>query len=140
MFSAWQPCSRSKLGYLLSYMSRIIVFIEIYILKEIVMDIYAVIETGGKQYLVKDNDTLSVEKIEGEAGTKVELSVLAVSDGKELKVGTPVVEGSTVTTSIVEQTKGVKVINFKKKRRKGYSRKVGHRQKLTVLKVESISA
>ncbi|MDA3798593.1 MAG: 50S ribosomal protein L21 [Kiritimatiellae bacterium] len=101
---------------------------------------YAVIETGGKQYLVKDNDTLSVEKIEGEAGTKVELSVLAVSDGKELKVGTPVVEGSTVTTSIVEQTKGVKVINFKKKRRKGYSRKVGHRQKLTVLKVESISA
>ncbi len=104
------------------------------------MDIYAVIETGGKQYLVKDNDTLSVEKIEGEAGTKVELSVLAVSDGKELKVGTPVVEGSTVTTSIVEQTKGVKVINFKKKRRKGYSRKVGHRQKLTVLKVESISA
>ena len=104
------------------------------------MDIYAVIETGGKQYLVKENDTLSVEKIEGEAGTKLELSVLAISDGKELRVGTPVVEGSTVTTSIVEQTKGVKVINFKKKRRKGYSRKVGHRQKLTVLKVENISA
>lgn len=104
------------------------------------MDIYAVIETGGKQYLVKENDTLSVEKIEGEAGTKVELSVLAISDGKELRVGTPVVAGSTVTTSIVEQTKGVKVINFKKKRRKGYSRKVGHRQKLTVLKIESISA
>lgn len=104
------------------------------------MDIYAVVETGGKQYLVKENDTLSVEKLEGEAGTKIELDVLAVSDGKELKVGTPVVEGSKVVTSIVDQTKGKKVVNFKKKRRKGYSRKVGHRQKLTVLKVESISA
>jgi len=104
------------------------------------MDIYAVVETGGKQYLVKENDTLSVEKLEGESGTQIELTVLAFSDGKELKVGTPVSEGGKVVTSIVEQTKGQKVVNFKKKKRKGYSRKVGHRQKLTVLKVESISA
>jgi len=104
------------------------------------MDIYAVVETGGKQYLVKENDTLSVEKLEGESGTQIELKVLAFSDGKELKVGTPVLEGGKVVTSIVEQTKGEKVVNFKKKKRKGYSRKVGHRQKLTVLKVESISA
>jgi len=104
------------------------------------MDIYAVVETGGKQYLVKENDTLSVEKLEGESGTQIELKVLAFSDGKELKVGTPVLEGGKVVTSIVEQTKGQKVVNFKKKKRKGYSRKIGHRQKLTVLKVESISA
>jgi large subunit ribosomal protein L21 len=104
------------------------------------MDIYAVVETGGKQYLVKENDTLSVEKLEGESGTQIELKVLAFSDGKELKVGTPVLEGGKVVTSIVEQTKGKKLVSFKKKKRKGYSKKIGHRQKLTVLKVESISA
>ncbi len=64
--------------------------------------------------------------------------VLAVSDGKELTVGTPILESAKVTSKVIDQIRGEKVINFKKKRRKGYSRKVGHRQSLTVLEVESI--
>ncbi len=103
------------------------------------MEAYAVVETGGKQYRVSTGDTLSVEKLDAEAGDKIELSsVLAVSDGKKLTIGTPTVEDAKVTSTVVEQTRGTKVISFKKKRRKGYSRKKGHRQSLTVLKVESI--
>jgi large subunit ribosomal protein L21 len=103
------------------------------------MEAYAVVETGGKQYRVTAGDTLRVEKLEGAAGDKLELtSILAVSDGNELKIGTPTVSGASVTASIVDQVRGPKLVSFKKKRRKGYSRKVGHRQDLTVLKVESI--
>ena len=103
------------------------------------MEAYAVVETGGKQYRVKAGDTLQVEKLEGTSGDKLELTdVLAVSDGNELKIGTPAVEGASVTATVVDQIRGPKVINFKKKRRKGYSRKVGHRQELTVLKVDNI--
>lgn len=103
------------------------------------MEAYAVVGTGGKQYRVKAGDTLKVELLEGEAGATVTLDqVLALSDGKDLKIGTPVVKGAKVSATIVEQTKGPKVVAFKKKRRKGYSRKVGHRQPLTVLRVSSI--
>jgi large subunit ribosomal protein L21 len=103
------------------------------------MEAYAVVETGGKQYRVNAGDTLQVEKLEGTSGDKLELTdVLAVSDGNELRIGTPAVEGASVTTTVVDQIRGPKVINFKKKRRKGYSRKVGHRQELTVLKVDNI--
>ncbi len=103
------------------------------------MEAYAVVETGGKQYRVKPEDTLSVERLKVEAGESLDLErVLAVSDGESLKVGTPVVEGAKVTAKVVEHTRGQKVVNFKKKRRKGYSRKVGHRQELTVLKIEAI--
>lgn len=103
------------------------------------MEAYAVVETGGKQYRVKAGDTLKVELLEGEAGSTVTLdSVLALSDGKDLKVGAPLVKGAKVVASIVERTKGPKVVAFKKKRRKGYNRKVGHRQPLTVLRVDSI--
>jgi large subunit ribosomal protein L21 len=103
------------------------------------MEAYAVVETGGKQYRVNAGDTLQVEKLEGTSGDKLELTdVLAVSDGNELKIGTPAVEGASVTATVVDQIRGPKVINFKKKRRKGYSRKVGHRQELTVLKVDNI--
>jgi large subunit ribosomal protein L21 len=103
------------------------------------MEAYAVVETGGKQYRVKAGDTLSVELLEGEVGGKVDLTVLAVSDGKTLTVGKPVVKGAKVSASIVEFTKAPKVVAFKKKRRKGYKRKVGHRQPLTVLRVEKIA-
>ena len=103
------------------------------------MEAYAVVETGGKQYRVSTGDTLSVEKLEAEAGEKVELtSVLAVSDGEKLTIGTPTIADAKVVSTVIEQTRGPKVVSFKKKRRKGYSRKVGHRQSLTVLKVESI--
>jgi len=103
------------------------------------MEAYAVIETGGKQYRVKEDDQLRVEKIDAEAGATLDLdTVLAVSDGQTLSVGTPTVEGAAVTSTIVEHIRGNKVVSFKKKRRKGYSRKVGHRQALTVLKVDKI--
>ncbi|MEI6788608.1 MAG: 50S ribosomal protein L21 [bacterium] len=103
------------------------------------MEAYAVIGTGGKQYRVQAGDTLKVEILEGEAGSAVTLeSVLALSNGTDLKVGTPFVKGAKVVAEIVERTKGPKVVAYKKKRRKGYSRKVGHRQPLTVLRVTSI--
>jgi large subunit ribosomal protein L21 len=103
------------------------------------MEAYAVIGTGGKQYRVKAGDTLKVEILEGEAGGTVTLeSVLALSNGTDLKVGTPFVKGAKVVAEIVERTKGPKVVAYKKKRRKGYSRKVGHRQPLTVLRVTNI--
>ena len=103
------------------------------------MDAYAVVETGGKQYRVKAGDTLKVELLKGDAGSTLVLeNVLAVSDGKELKIGTPYVKGAKVSAKIVEHAKGPKVVAFKKKRRKGYKRKVGHRQPLTVLSVAKI--
>ena len=103
------------------------------------MDNYAVIETGGKQYRIKQGDVLDVETLEGEVGKKVAISrVLAVSDGKALKVGQPEIAGGSVTASVVAQFRGRKVIAFKKKRRKGYHKKIGHRQDLTKIKVEEI--
>ncbi len=102
------------------------------------MEAYAVVETGGKQYRVQAEDTLRVERLKTEVGETVELPVLAVSDGEKLEIGTPDIAGTKVTASIVEHIRGDKVISFKKKRRKGYSRKVGHRQELTVLKVAAI--
>lgn len=105
------------------------------------MDAYAVIETGGKQYRVKQGDLLDVEKLAGEPGSKVTLDrVLALNAGSALVLGKPVVAGAAVVAEIVAQHRGEKVINFKKKRRKGYHRKIGHRQSLTRLKVASISA
>jgi large subunit ribosomal protein L21 len=103
------------------------------------MQPYAAVFTGGKQYLVKAGDALTVEKIEGEAGATVELNkVLAVSDGKTLRLGTPLLAQAKVTATIVQQMRGPKLVSFKKKRRKGFSKKIGHRQDLTVLKIVSI--
>lgn len=103
------------------------------------MEAYAVVETGGKQYRVKAGDTLKVELLKGEAGGTISLdSVLALSNGNDLRVGTPLIKDAKVTARIVEHIKAPKVVAFKKKRRKGYRRKVGHRQPLTVLRVDSI--
>ncbi|MCK5528221.1 MAG: 50S ribosomal protein L21 [Kiritimatiellae bacterium] len=103
------------------------------------MESYAVIETGGKQYRVTESDTLRVEKLEGDAGDSIVINkVLAVSDGKAITVGTPEISGAKVSAKIVEQIKAAKVVNFKKKRRKGYSRKVGHRQQLSIIKIDKI--
>ena len=106
------------------------------------MEAYAVIETGGKQYRVCEGDVFDVELLnDAETGANIEFEVLAVSDGKELKVGTPRVEGAKVVASVVdEHLRGKKIYSFKKKRRKGYRRKIGHRQELTRIKVETISA
>jgi large subunit ribosomal protein L21 len=104
------------------------------------MDGYAVIETGGKQYMVRAGDTLDVEKLAGDEGAKITLSsVLALSSGAELQVGQPAVAGAAVQATVVKQFRGEKVIAFRKKRRKGYKRKQGHRQSLTRIKIESIA-
>jgi large subunit ribosomal protein L21 len=109
-------------------------------MKDYTMDAYAVLETGGKQYRVATGDTVEIELLDAEAGQDVALDkVLALSDGKELKIGMPYVEGAKVVVTVVGHKRGKKVINFKKKRRKGYARKVGHRQELTVATVKSIA-
>jgi len=102
---------------------------------------YAIIRTGGKQYQVAAGDTLRVEKLQGEVGDTVELSdVLLVADGEDIKIGQPVVDGAKVVAKIAEQGKAKKVLVFKKKKRKGYKVKRGHRQQFTALKIEEISA
>ena len=104
------------------------------------MDKYAVLETGGKQTLVKVGQRIEIEKIAVEAGKDAELTtVLAVSDGESLKVGAPYVEGAKVVLAVDGVVKGKKVINFKAKRRKGSRRLVGHRQQLTVATVKEIA-
>ena len=103
------------------------------------MEAYAVVQTGGKQYLAQAKTILKVEKLAAQPGEKIELKpVLALSDGTSLKVGKPDIEGAAVTATVVEHIRGKKIISYKKKRRKGYERKKGHRQSLTVLKVEAI--
>jgi large subunit ribosomal protein L21 len=103
------------------------------------MEPYAVVETGGKQYRVSKDDVLRVEKIEAEPGAECALEpVLALSDGSTLSIGAPTLEGARVTAQVVEHVRGPKLINFKKKRRKGFSRKMGHRQDVTILRVAAI--
>jgi large subunit ribosomal protein L21 len=93
---------------------------------------FAVVRTGGKQYRVATDDKIIVEKIDGEAGASVQLETLMFGDAGTIKTG------GKVTAEIVAQTKGDKVIIFKKKRRHNYRRKNGHRQQLTVLKITSV--
>ncbi|MGW8205754.1 MAG: 50S ribosomal protein L21 [Hyphomicrobiaceae bacterium] len=100
---------------------------------------YAVIKTGGKQYRVAKDDIITIEKLEGESGASVEFGeVLMVGEGASVKVGAPTVSGAKVTGELVEQTRGRKVIAFKKRRRKNSRRKHGHRQDLTKVRITSI--
>ena len=102
---------------------------------------YAVIQTGGKQYRVEPGKTIVVEKLEGDAGAKVAFDqVLLVSsgDGGNVTVGKPFVSGAKVTGEIVEQTRGDKLVVFKFRLRKNYVRKNGHRQDLTRVKIAAI--
>ena len=102
---------------------------------------YAVIKTGGKQYRVTEGDTLKVEKLPGTVGESLEFpEVLAIGEGIGVKVGTPTVEGARVVAEIVEQGKDKKVIVFKKKRRKGYRKRQGHRQSFTGIRIKEIKA
>ncbi|VAW35042.1 LSU ribosomal protein L21p [hydrothermal vent metagenome] len=99
----------------------------------------AVIKTGGKQYPVSEGDLFQVEKLDGQTGSTVELKeVLSVGSGESIRVGAPFVEGVVVLCEVVEHAKDKKVIVFKKKRRKGYALKRGHRQNYTSLRVTSI--
>ncbi len=100
---------------------------------------YAVIETGGKQYRVQEGDVITIEKLNVEAGETVVFDkVLLMNDGKELKVGAPYLN-EAVTGSVVENGKGKKVIIFKYKAKKDYRKKQGHRQPYTMVKIESLT-
>jgi large subunit ribosomal protein L21 len=101
---------------------------------------YAVIKTGGKQHRVSEGDVLKIEKLEGQKGdTIVFEEVLLVSKEDQTRVGTPIVEGAKVVGEIVNQGKGPKIIIFKKKRRKGFLKKTGHRQPLTEVRIGNIA-
>jgi large subunit ribosomal protein L21 len=101
---------------------------------------YAVIKTGGKQHKVSQGDEISIEKIDGSKGETVVFDeVLMVSSGEDVKVGTPFLTGARVEGEIIDQTKAGKINVFKMKRRKGFKKKTGHRQKLTRMKIKEIS-
>ncbi len=100
---------------------------------------FAIIKTGGKQYRVAPGDQIVVERIAGDVGSEISLSeVLAIGGNDAPVIGTPTVPDAAVSARIVQQPRGSKVIVFKKKRRKNYRRKRGHRQELTVLKIQAI--
>jgi len=102
---------------------------------------YAVVKTGGKQYRVAKDDKILVERLEGEAGASIQLeNVMMVVDGEKVTVGTPQIAGASVAAEVVEQTRGPKIIIFRRKRRKNHRRTQGHRQDLTLLKITGISA
>ncbi len=101
---------------------------------------YAVIKTGGKQHRVSVGDMVAIEKIDGAKGdTVVFESVLMVAAEGQIRIGTPVVSGATVTGEIVAQTKEPKIADFHMKRRKGHRKKTGHRQLLTEVAIKDIS-
>ena len=101
---------------------------------------YAIIETGGKQYKVSEGDVVFVEKLDVEAGAAVTISkVLVVANGDDIKVGTPYVEGATVEASAVKNGKDKKIIVYKYKAKKGYHKKQGHRQPYTKLEITKIN-
>lgn len=101
---------------------------------------YAIIKTGGKQYRVSEGDRLQVEKLDGDAGATVTLAdVLLVGGNGSARIGTPFIEGAQVEAEITRHFKGKKIIVFKKKRRKGYHKKQGHRQLYTELKITRIT-
>ena len=100
---------------------------------------FAVIQTGGKQYKVAKDDIIIVEKLDAETGKKVSFDdVLMHGAGGDVKVGEPLVKGASVTGEVIEQRKGSKVLVFKKKRRQNYRRKQGHRQFETVVRITGI--
>jgi large subunit ribosomal protein L21 len=102
---------------------------------------YAVLETGSKQYRVTAGDTLEIERLETEAGKPVTFDrVLLVSNEGKITVGAPTVTGATVTADVVSHKRGEKKLTFKMKRRKGYHKTIGHRQELTVVKITGITA
>src|SRR5512141_1721080 len=102
---------------------------------------YAVLETGSKQYRVSAGDTLEVERLATEAGQPVTFDrVLLISNDGKLTVGSPTIASATIVAAVVGHIRGEKKIAFKMKRRKGYHKTIGHRQELTVVKIKEIKA
>ena len=100
---------------------------------------YAVMETGGKQYKVQQGDVVFIEKLDAEAGSTVTFDKVLVLGGDNLKVGAPYVDGATVSASVVKQGKSKKVIVYKYKPKKGYHKKQGHRQPYTKVEITAIN-
>ncbi|MDY2723159.1 MAG: 50S ribosomal protein L21 [Coriobacteriales bacterium] len=100
---------------------------------------YAIVKTGGKQYTVKPGDVLDVEKIEGEAGDRVDLQVLLLNDGNKVVADAAEAAKVKVTAEIIDQHKGKKQLVFKFKKRKGYKRTKGHRQQLTKIAIVDVN-
>ena len=101
---------------------------------------YAIIRTGGRQFRVAEGDTIDVDLLDVETGKTATFGdVLMFADGKDVTHGSPLISGAKVTAEVLEQRKDKKVIAFKYKRRKGYHRTVGHRRKLTRVKIKSIN-
>jgi large subunit ribosomal protein L21 len=98
---------------------------------------HAVIRTGGKQFLIEEGQTIRVPSVKAEAGQSIELDAL-VTVGADTLVGAPAVDGVKVSATVVDHGRGQKIIVFKKKRRKQYKRKHGHRQDYTTIKIDSI--
>jgi len=102
---------------------------------------YAVLETGSKQYRVAAGDTVEIERLPTEAGQPVTFDrVLLVNRDGKVSVGAPTVSGASVVADVVEHKRGEKKLTFKMKRRKGYHKTIGHRQELTVVKIKEIKA
>ena len=101
---------------------------------------YAVIKTGGKQYRVAEGDTLRVEKLPGEVGSRITFDEVLMVGGDEVAVGKPTVDGARVEAKILAQDRAKKVVVFKYRRRKGYRRKYGHRQPYTEIQITGVSA
>ncbi len=100
---------------------------------------YAIIETGGKQYKVQKNDILAVEKLSAKGGDRVQFNTVLLTGGEQVRVGDPLVKGAGVQATVIDQIKDKKVISFVKRRRKSSSKsKKGHRQQITLLKITDI--
>lgn len=101
---------------------------------------FAVIRTGGKQYRVAKNDRIEVEKLDAKEGASIDVEVIALTDGKDTKVGEKAVSGAKVSAKVVEHIRDDKVVIFKRHRRQTYRRTKGHRQPLTVIEITDIAA
>ena len=101
---------------------------------------YAIIATGGKQYTVKEGDEIVIEKLGVEAGQTVTFDEVLFVGGENAKIGNPTVAGATVSATVVKEGRGQKVVVCKYKAKKGYTRKNGHRQPFTRVKIEKINA
>ena len=100
---------------------------------------YAIIQTGGKQYRVQKDDVLAVEKLSANGGDKVQFNSVLLTGGKDIKVGNPLIKGAGVQATVIDQIKDKKVISFVKRRRKSSSKsKKGHRQQITLVKITDI--
>ena len=101
---------------------------------------YALVKTGGKQYRVSKNDTILVERLSAEEGEQIILDdIVMLGDGDKVTIGTPRVDGAGVSATVMRQTRGPKIIIFRRKRRKNHRRTQGHRQDLTLLKINEIA-